>query len=193
MALKKQSTPKRWRSREARDIAKAVEDAGGTVERTGKGHLKVTGPEGTAIVASAPDTGHQGGRALANTWATITRETGLTFPSANTENPARSRETGPDDRQAAGPRRQSSSRQPRSGVVTRWQPGDTYGFITSADGVSWFVSRDSLHGGTTELPAGTPVAFTGSPKPKPGKGYPEALRVRIATESPEHLAGGGAR
>ena len=177
MALKKQATPKRWRSREARVIVAAVQDAGGTVERTAKGHLKVTGPEGTAIVASAPDSGHQGGRALANTWATLTRETGLTLPAATAESPARGRNARPVGREAAGSGQQP--RQPRHGVITRWNPGDTYGFVTSPDGVSWFVSRDSLPDGRTELPEGTAVTFGGSPKPKSGKAYPEALRVRI--------------
>lgn len=182
MALKKQKTPKRWRSKEARDIVKAVEEAGGTVERTANGHLKVTGPEGTATVASAPNSGHQGGRALANTWATLTRETGLTFPSTAAESRAQSGEPWTSSREPAGQGQQAPTRHPRYGVITRWNPGDTYGFATSSEGVSWFVSRDSLADGETELPEGTPVTFRGSPKPKPGKGYPEALGVRIADE-----------
>jgi hypothetical protein len=60
-------------------------------------------------------------------------------------------------------------------------PGETYGFITSSDGSSWFVSRDSLPGGATDLPEGTLVTFGGSPNPKVGKAYPEALRVRMVT------------
>lgn len=39
--------PDRWRSPAARELAKAVKDAGGTVERVGKGRIKVTGPSGT--------------------------------------------------------------------------------------------------------------------------------------------------
>jgi hypothetical protein len=182
MALKKQKIPKRWRSKEARDIVKAVEEAGGTVERTAKGHLQVTGPEGTATVASAPDSGHQGGRALANTWATLTRETGLTFPSTAAESRAQSGEPRVAIRGNAGQGKQVPSRITRHGVITRWKPGDTYGFVTSSEGVSWFVSRDSLPSGKTELPEGTPVTFGGSPKPKLGKGYPEALRVQIVDE-----------
>jgi hypothetical protein len=50
MALKKQATPKRWRSKEAKEIVAAVQRAGGQVERTASGHLKVTGPAGSAIV-----------------------------------------------------------------------------------------------------------------------------------------------
>jgi hypothetical protein len=52
--LKKQSTPKRWRSKEAKEIVAAVQRAGGHVERTASGHLKVIGPAASAIVASAP-------------------------------------------------------------------------------------------------------------------------------------------
>ena len=63
MALKKQATPKRWRSKEAKKIVAAVQRAGGQVERTASGHLKVIGPAGSAIVASAPNTGRAGGRA----------------------------------------------------------------------------------------------------------------------------------
>ena len=77
MALKKRTTPKRWRSKEAREIAAAVQRAGGQVERTASGHLKVIGPSGSAIVASAPNTGRTGGRAIHNTLATIRSKTGL--------------------------------------------------------------------------------------------------------------------
>ena len=45
MALKKQATPKRWRSKEAKEIVAAVQRAGGQVERTASGHLKVIGPD----------------------------------------------------------------------------------------------------------------------------------------------------
>ena len=51
MALKKQATPKRWRSKEAKEIVTAVQRAGGQVERTASGHLKITGPAGSAVVA----------------------------------------------------------------------------------------------------------------------------------------------
>jgi hypothetical protein len=77
MALKKQAAPKRWRSKEAKAIVAAVQRAGGQVERTASGHLKVIGPAGTAIVASAPNTGRTGGRAVHNTLATIRGKTGL--------------------------------------------------------------------------------------------------------------------
>jgi hypothetical protein len=79
MALKKQPAPKRWRSKEAKQIVAAARRAGGQVERTGSGHpnFKVIGPAGSAIVASAPNTGRAGGRAVHNTLATIRSKTGL--------------------------------------------------------------------------------------------------------------------
>lgn len=176
MRRKKQGPPKRWRSKEAREIAAVVEKAGGTVELTGKGHLRITGPAGIAIVASAPDTGHQGGRALANTWTTIERETGLSVAPA----PAGPRPAGKPLPEAEP--RLPQRPQERRGEITRWNPGDTYGFITSGEGQSWFASRDSLPVGLLEMPPGTQVVFSGSPKPKIGKPYPEALRIRVAAE-----------
>jgi hypothetical protein len=77
VALKKQVTPKRWRSKEAKEFVAAVQRAGGQVERTASGHLKVTGPAGSAIVASAPNTGRAGARGVHNTLATIRSKTGL--------------------------------------------------------------------------------------------------------------------
>jgi hypothetical protein len=62
MALKKQATPRRWRSKQAKEIVAAVQWAGGQVERTASGHLKVIGPAGSAVVASAPNAGRAGGR-----------------------------------------------------------------------------------------------------------------------------------
>ena len=43
MALKTQATPKRWRSKEAKQIVATVQRAGGQVEPTASGHLKVIG------------------------------------------------------------------------------------------------------------------------------------------------------
>jgi len=182
MPRKKQRPPKRWRSKEAREIAEAADKAGGVVELTGKGHLKITGPAGVAIVASAPGTGHQAGRALANTWATIERETGLAVAPAGT------RASVASDVESPVPRRPPQPRPANRGEVTRWEPGETYGFITSDSGQSWFASRDSLPDGLLELPEGTRVTFTGSPKPKAGKPYPAALQIRIETKPNEHPA-----
>jgi hypothetical protein len=47
------------------------------VERTASGHLKVIGATGSAIVASAPNTGRAGAGAVHNTLATIRSKTGL--------------------------------------------------------------------------------------------------------------------
>jgi hypothetical protein len=60
-----------------KEIVAAVKRAGGQVERTASGHLKVIGPAGSAIVASAPNTGRAGGRAVHNTLATIKSKTGV--------------------------------------------------------------------------------------------------------------------
>lgn len=41
----------RWRSPAARDLVKAIREAGGTVDRRGVGRLVVTGPLGSATIA----------------------------------------------------------------------------------------------------------------------------------------------
>ncbi|MFG1858502.1 NYN domain-containing protein [Actinomadura geliboluensis] len=69
----------------------------------------------------------------------------------------------------------------RTGVITRWEPGATHGFITDPQNVSWFVSQDET-GGQGRLPAGTRVTFAGRSRPLPGKKYPYARRVRLAVE-----------
>jgi hypothetical protein len=71
------SADKRWQSKEAAAIARAAEQAGGLVERTRNGHMKVTGPAGVAFVATK--LGGSGGRTLTSTLATIAREAGLTL------------------------------------------------------------------------------------------------------------------
>lgn len=43
---------RRYRTKEARELADEVTAAGGTVEINGEGHLRVTGPLGTAVVGS---------------------------------------------------------------------------------------------------------------------------------------------
>lgn len=42
--------PERWRSKTARKLAKDVRAAGGDVERTGTGKLKITGPAGSVTI-----------------------------------------------------------------------------------------------------------------------------------------------
>jgi hypothetical protein len=62
------------RTKEAKIIAKAVKAAGGNVELTSKGHLKITGPGGTAIVASKPGSY---GHGMSTTLRTIRNKAGL--------------------------------------------------------------------------------------------------------------------
>src|SRR5262249_4361858 len=72
----------------------------------------------------------------------------------------------------------------RQGTITRWNPGDTSGFITEAGtGTSWFASRDDLADEGSVLPPGTLVAFSGSPRPAPGKRYPRARTIRAVANS----------
>jgi hypothetical protein len=73
MTLKKQARPKRWRDKASRELARAIRAAGGDVERTSRGHMRVTGPAGSIVVT--PDTGSS--RTTANTRAQIRRDTGL--------------------------------------------------------------------------------------------------------------------
>jgi hypothetical protein len=40
----------RWRSKATRDLVRAIRSAGGSVERTGKGKLLVTGPTGRVVI-----------------------------------------------------------------------------------------------------------------------------------------------
>lgn len=39
--------PERWRSAPARQLVAAVRKAGGTIERTGRGKIRITGPGGS--------------------------------------------------------------------------------------------------------------------------------------------------
>ncbi|MGW4111064.1 NYN domain-containing protein [Actinosynnema sp. NPDC004786] len=70
----------------------------------------------------------------------------------------------------------------RLGTVTGWRAGQKHGFITDTRGGSWFASRDDLPVGLAMLPTGTPVSFTGSPTPLPGRKYPRAQSIRIVVE-----------
>jgi hypothetical protein len=66
-----------------------------------------------------------------------------------------------------------------AGDSDRLAAGQTHGFVTDRRGGSWFVSRDELPEGYESLPVGATVSFTGSPKPAPGKPYPQAYSVRV--------------
>ena len=50
--MPQQRKPRRFRTKEARELAAQVTEAGGTVELNGQGHLVVTGPLGRAVVGS---------------------------------------------------------------------------------------------------------------------------------------------
>lgn len=63
---------KKQRTKEGKEVVKRVEAAGGAVERTGKGHLKIIGPKGVAFVGSDP-----GSNRMEKTYETIRNETGL--------------------------------------------------------------------------------------------------------------------
>lgn len=78
----------------------------------------------------------------------------------------------------------------RSGVVTRWPPGASYGFITGEDGMRWFASALDTPG-RTPLPPGCPVTFTGDPEPPAGRSCPPA-RAIMPVSKPDREAGGAA-
>lgn len=65
-----------WRSKAARDLVKAVRDAGGEVERANRGRLKITGPSGTVTIQEPAD---ESRRDLRSSSASklITEHTGL--------------------------------------------------------------------------------------------------------------------
>jgi hypothetical protein len=65
------------------------------------------------------------------------------------------------------------------GEITRCIRGADHGFITSAEGISWFFSRNYHDGHDPDaLAVGMRVIFTGSPHPSEGKRYPRALAIR---------------
>jgi hypothetical protein len=72
--MRKRGSVGRGRSKTTRDIVRAVVAAGGTVERTASGHLKITGPDGgVAFIALDP----HGPRGLTNAHREIERQTGI--------------------------------------------------------------------------------------------------------------------
>jgi hypothetical protein len=42
--------PERWRSSAARELAAAIRKAGGTVERAGRGRMRIAGPDGKITI-----------------------------------------------------------------------------------------------------------------------------------------------
>lgn len=79
MAMKKRGAVGRPRSKETRKLLQAIAAAGGEVERTGRGHLKVTGPAGVAIVGSDI----VGNAAWRNTLQTLRVKAGLDLDLPN--------------------------------------------------------------------------------------------------------------
>jgi hypothetical protein len=71
---RRKSVHRSARSKETRELVSAIERAGGCVVITARGHLKVTGPAGLAIVGSAKPTGQ---RCRANMLAALRRHAGL--------------------------------------------------------------------------------------------------------------------
>jgi cold shock CspA family protein len=79
------------------------------------------------------------------------------------------------------------------GIVTRWQDGETYGFITSEDKTSYFLSDADLPRGHASLPPGTVVTFAPASNPQPGKRHPRARAVRLADGPEPRVTGPGAQ
>jgi hypothetical protein len=69
--------PKRYRSSAALDLVKAIQDAGGTVERVGRGKLRITGPAGVMTIHE-PSTETRRDLRQSSAWRKITEQTGLT-------------------------------------------------------------------------------------------------------------------
>ena len=68
--------PRRFRTKEGRELAAQVVRAGGTVEINGQGHLVVTGPLGQAVVGSAYSSAASHDRAR----TTIAKYAGIVIP-----------------------------------------------------------------------------------------------------------------
>lgn len=77
------------------------------------------------------------------------------------------------------------------GVVTRVE--QSFGFITSGGGGSWFFSKTDDDGNDPDaLTLGTRVCFRGNHQPVPGKQYPRAYSVSVLNVGTEvHFSDGG--
>lgn len=98
----------------------------------------------------------------------------------------------PDRKSRGGPRKATGTRKAnvqRRGWITLWQPGASWGLATDDGGLTWFVSRDDLPAGRTELDWGTAITFQGTTRPSPGKGYPRAYGVQVE-EDPVKMGDG---
>lgn len=65
-----------YRSKTARDLAKAIRRAGGEIERSGRGRLKVTGPTGTVTIQEPADEPRRDLQ-RSSAWKLIAERTGL--------------------------------------------------------------------------------------------------------------------
>lgn len=73
--MRRQRSPYRAaRSKESQRLIAAIEDAGGRVSVTARGHFRVVGPRGVAFVGSAPP---RHGQARANLLGDLRRYAGL--------------------------------------------------------------------------------------------------------------------
>ena len=77
------------------------------------------------------------------------------------------------DRHKAGQRRE--------GHVTIWHHSMSYGYITAADGQTWYANADDVSDGTA-LRYGKAVTFMGSAVAPEGRSYPRARDIRVTTE-----------
>jgi hypothetical protein len=68
------------------------------------------------------------------------------------------------------------------GVITRWDLGARWGFITGADGSTWSAMTVNLPTGHDRLDVDTKVTFAGNPHPAPGRKYPCAYTIRPCEE-----------
>jgi cold shock CspA family protein len=68
-----------------------------------------------------------------------------------------------------------------TGTVTRWNPGEAFGFITGENAASFYVSRNDLPRGVRGLAPGTVVSFSADLAPEPGRRYLRARSVRVVT------------
>lgn len=127
--------------------------------RGGTGRELRTAPGLRAAAASSPPLETLLRDALADTWP-------LRYPF-----------TAP----AAVPRKPPAGRHHR-GTITRWKPGEQWGFALDGQGRTWFVSRDQLPDDLPGLPPGAYMTWAGSPSPQPGRQYPQAYTVRLGDE-----------
>lgn len=163
---------RRWRTKEAKKLAQQIEAAGGTVEFTANGHLSVTGPKGTAVIPSS----YGDLKSPHVTRAVLAREAGIELPRAGKAGP----------RGAAYHRRTFDP--PRlarqEGIITRWLDRDDYGFITGADGRTYFLAKSRLNPyQLARLAEGVRVTFSGDTEVWPGAQYPHARALRVVDDA----------